>query len=142
MRTFKVTITEFLKKTVVVEAETREDAIQKVADEHYAGMHVLEADDYADVEFDSTEEIGATYEVWKHFRDGMDPVFSTTDLLEALSYCLEDETLCSECGHAVSVHNSEGSIFEINYYGSKEIDVDGVATKEELKTIKAFVAKL
>lgn len=83
------------------------------------------------------------YEVYKHYRDGMELEKEFTDLKMALAYCLEDDTLCREDGHALSVRkNYADSIFEINYYGNKEINVDGVATEEELNIINDFVRNI
>ena len=45
-----VKITEFLTRTVVVEADSAEDAIKKVQDAHYYGEFSLDYDDYDDVD--------------------------------------------------------------------------------------------
>ena len=140
MAKFKVTIKETLSLTVEMEAETFDEALNNVIDEYHAGKHVLTADNYVDTDFSATEVNGA-YAVYKHYREGMDLVLETSDLDFALASCTEDDSLCSENGHALSIHNREGSIFEINYYGSKEINVGGCATEEELKKIKAFIEK-
>ena len=80
------------------------------------------------------------YEVFKHYRECMEKEKEFTDLRETLTYCFEDDTLCREDGHALSVRkNYADSIFEINYYGNKEINVDGVATEEELEIINDFI---
>lgn len=80
------------------------------------------------------------YEVFKHYRDDMEFEKEFTDLKEALTYCFEDDTLCREDGHALSIRkNYADSIFEINYYGNAEVNVDGVATKEELNIINDFI---
>lgn len=136
MEKYKVTITEILKMAVEVEAETRQDALQKVVDEYHAGKHVLTADNCVDTEFDAV-----IYEVKKHFRDGMDLVYSTNNLVDALEYCFSDDTLCRGDGHALSIHNCEGSIFEINYFGSKGVDIDGVASEEEFAVIRDYIKK-
>lgn len=80
------------------------------------------------------------YEVCRHYRDDIvhEKVFS--DLNEALTCCIEDDTLCRDDGHALSIRkNYCDSIFEINYYGNLEIDVDKVATEDELKIIEKFI---
>lgn len=82
------------------------------------------------------------YEVFKHYRDDMEFEKEFTDLREALIYCFEDDTLCREDGHALSIRkNYADSIFEINYYGNMEINGDGVATREELKIINDFMGE-
>lgn len=55
MKEFDVTITETLKLTVTVEASSKEEAEQMVNDQWHAGDHVLDADNFADVEFESNE---------------------------------------------------------------------------------------
>lgn len=136
MAKFKVTIKETLKLSVEVEADSFDEALNKVIDEYHAGKHVLTADNYVDTEFEATE-IDGLYRVLKHYEDDMELVFETSDLLKALHTCIE-EPLCRESGHAISVHNTEGSIFEINYCGFKEINIDYCATDEELETIMTF----
>ena len=80
------------------------------------------------------------YKVFKHYRDDMELEKEFTDLREALIYCFEDDTLCKKDGHALSIRkNDTDSIFEINYYGNTEINVDGVAVEEELNIINDFI---
>ena len=80
------------------------------------------------------------YEVHKHYRDGIELEKKFDDLKTALEYCFADDTLNRENGHALSIRkNYADSIFEINYYGNKEINVDGVATEEELIIINDYV---
>ena len=55
MKKFEVTITETLKKTVEVEAETQEEAEQIVTDEWYKGDHILDADNFTEVIFEAKE---------------------------------------------------------------------------------------
>lgn len=55
MKKFEVTITETLKKTVEVEAETQEEAEQIVTDDWYKGEHILDADNFTEVVFDAKE---------------------------------------------------------------------------------------
>lgn len=64
MKEFDVTITETLKLTVSVEASSKEEAEQMVNDQWCAGDHVLDADNFVDVEFESNDgkEISAERE--------------------------------------------------------------------------------
>ena len=64
MKEFDVTITETLKLTVSVEASSKEEAKQMVNDQWRAGDHVLDADNFVDVEFESNDgkEISAERE--------------------------------------------------------------------------------
>ena len=55
MKEFDVTITETLKLTVTVEASSPEEAEQMVNDQWRAGDHVLDADNFVDVEFESND---------------------------------------------------------------------------------------
>jgi len=50
---YRVTITETLKRTVDVTAESKEAAEQIVGDEWYSGKHILTADDSIGVEFEA-----------------------------------------------------------------------------------------
>lgn len=50
---YRVTITETLKRTVDVTAESKEAAEQIVNDEWYIGKHILIADDFTGVEFEA-----------------------------------------------------------------------------------------
>ena len=54
LRKFKVTITETLSMTVTVEAETSEEAEQMVSDEWRNGIHILDAQNFVGVEFETT----------------------------------------------------------------------------------------
>ena len=51
MKEFEVTITETLQKTVNIEAETKEEAAQLVKEMWNNGDIILDADDFADVEY-------------------------------------------------------------------------------------------
>ena len=51
MKEYDVTITATLEMTVTVEAESREEARQKVADNWKNGEYILDADSFKDVEF-------------------------------------------------------------------------------------------
>ena len=51
MKEYDVTITETLEMTVTVEAESREEARQKVADNWKNGEYILDAENFKDVEF-------------------------------------------------------------------------------------------
>ncbi len=55
MKKFEVTITETLKKKVEVEAETWEEAEQIVSDDWYKGEHILDADNFTEVNFNAKE---------------------------------------------------------------------------------------
>ena len=51
MKEYDVTITETLEMTVTVEAESREEARQIVADRWKNSEYILDADSFKDVEF-------------------------------------------------------------------------------------------
>lgn len=51
MKTYKVTITETLSRTIEVEAETSDDAIDMVEEGYRAQEHVLDWNDFVNVEF-------------------------------------------------------------------------------------------
>ena len=55
MKEFDVTITETLRLTVSVEASSKEEAEQMVNDQWRAGDHVLDADNFVDVKFESND---------------------------------------------------------------------------------------
>ena len=57
MKEFDVTITEKLQTVVTVEAETREEAEQMVSDQWRSGDHILDADNFVDVEFEGKESV-------------------------------------------------------------------------------------
>lgn len=50
---YRITITETLKRTVDVTAESKETAEQIVSDEWYSGKHILTADNFTGVEFEA-----------------------------------------------------------------------------------------
>lgn len=56
MKEFDVTITEKLQTVVSVEAETAEEAKQMVSDQWRSGDHVLDAENFVDVDFDISAE--------------------------------------------------------------------------------------
>ena len=57
MKEFDVTIPEKLQAVVTVEAETREEAEQMVSDQWRSGDHILDADNFVDVEFEGKESV-------------------------------------------------------------------------------------
>lgn len=64
LKTFYISVTETLKKTVEVRAEDKYEAIQKVSDAYHDGQVVLDSDDYVEVDFsDETEETINNYEL-------------------------------------------------------------------------------
>jgi len=56
MKEFDVTITEKLQAVVTVQSETAEEAEQMVNDQWRSGDHVLDADNFVDVEFEVSKE--------------------------------------------------------------------------------------
>ena len=57
MKEYDVTITEKLQTVVTVEANTKEEAEQMVSDQWRSGDHVLDADNFVDVEFEGQENV-------------------------------------------------------------------------------------
>lgn len=55
MKEFYAIVTEILSRPVVVKAETKEEAEQKVIDAYYHGEFVLDASDFVDVNFETRE---------------------------------------------------------------------------------------
>lgn len=55
MREYDVTITETLRKTVTVEAESMAEAEQMVNDAWHNSEYILDADDFQEVRFESSE---------------------------------------------------------------------------------------
>ncbi len=55
MREYDVTITEILRKTVTVEAESMAEAEQMVNDAWHNSEYILDADDFQEVQFESPE---------------------------------------------------------------------------------------
>lgn len=71
---FDVTIVETLRKKVIVEADSLEEAEQLVNDRWYAGDYILDADDFFGVKFESAEPvIDLSYremsDVFRHVND-------------------------------------------------------------------------
>ena len=62
MKEFDVTITEKLQTVVTVEAETAEEAKEMVNDQWRAGDHVLDAENFVDVDFEVSKERELTQE--------------------------------------------------------------------------------
>ena len=64
LKTFYISVTETLKKTVEVRAEDKYEAIQKVSDAYHDEQIVLDSDDYVDVDFDDvTDDTIYNYEL-------------------------------------------------------------------------------
>lgn len=64
MKTFYISVTETLKKTVEVHAEDKYEAIQKVSDAYHDEQIVLDSGDYVDVDFDDvTDDTIYNYEL-------------------------------------------------------------------------------
>lgn len=55
MKSYKVTITEFLRQTVEVEAENPADAEERVREEWLDSKYILGAEQFDHVEFDAVE---------------------------------------------------------------------------------------
>lgn len=55
MKKFEVTVTETLQRTVTVEADSKDDAIQMVEDMYQDSEIILDSEDYAGVEYRSNE---------------------------------------------------------------------------------------
>ena len=64
MKAFDVTITETLQAVVTVEAESAEEAMRMVNDQWRAGDHILDAENFVDVDFeaDAGRELEAAQE--------------------------------------------------------------------------------
>lgn len=56
MKEFDIEITETLKRTVTVQAENADEAMDLVHDQHSQGIHVLDAEDFADMTIETKEE--------------------------------------------------------------------------------------
>jgi hypothetical protein len=56
MKTFKVTITEILKREIYVEAKDYEEAEQIAEYQYYHGDHILDSDDYETTTFEAEED--------------------------------------------------------------------------------------
>lgn len=56
MKTFDVEITETLQRTVTVQAESSEEAMDLVHNQHSEGIHVLGAEDFVDMTIKTTDE--------------------------------------------------------------------------------------
>lgn len=56
MKEFDIEITEFLKRTVTVQAENADEAMDLVHDQHSQGIHVLDAGDFADMTIETKAE--------------------------------------------------------------------------------------
>jgi hypothetical protein len=56
MKTFKVTITETLKREIYVEAEDSEEAELLAQTQYYNGDHILDSEDYETTTFEAEEE--------------------------------------------------------------------------------------
>jgi hypothetical protein len=56
MKTFKVTITETLKREIYVEAKDYEEAERIAEYQYYHGDHVLDSEDYETTTFEAEED--------------------------------------------------------------------------------------
>ena len=56
MKEFDIEITETLKRTVTVQAENADEAMDLVHDQHSQGIHVLDAEDFADMTIETKAE--------------------------------------------------------------------------------------
>ena len=59
MKKYKVTITETLKKTVTVEANSSYEAQQKVSDSWHNSEYILDADNFVSVDFSAEDNAKA-----------------------------------------------------------------------------------
>lgn len=64
MKTYYISITETLNRTVEVHAEDSNEALQKATDAYYNGEVVLDSEDFVDTDFtDETERTLDNYEL-------------------------------------------------------------------------------
>lgn len=92
-----------------------------------------------------------TYLIKRHYENDMVGEYTTPSLVNAIDYLYSDDEMCRENGHALSIHKiidgeELGSVFELNYYGNCEVNIDKCATNIELKliydTVRAVTGKI
>lgn len=73
------------------------------------------------------------YRVFTHHEHEQTFTEEFNDLRKAIEYCYDTDLgpVGSSQGHAISIWNDKGSIFEINYAGSVEIDIDNCMSATE-----------
>lgn len=130
MKEFDVTITETLKLTVSVEASSKEEARQMVSDQWHAGDHILDADNFVEVEFESNDgkEISAeraqndTIEVLMMKPSGFLPSYGTLFLPGAKKKALRWPVPCSAGQRRALNHTAWGTIRNEPACGSHTIE--------------------
>lgn len=56
MKEYDVKITELLEKTVTVQAQSKEEAMEQVQKGYYNSEHILDAENFVEVKFDNADE--------------------------------------------------------------------------------------
>ncbi len=115
IKKFEVTITETLKKTVEVEAKTQEEAKQIVTDDWYRGEHILDADDFSEVNFDATEYVPEKIKVVLLEPGKMARVEEIESSLESMQNVVGGNIDVCSLPDALMIHNREGKLLNLPF---------------------------
>lgn len=108
MKKFNVTITETLKKTVEVEAESQDEAEQLVNDSWYRGEHILDADNFEGVVFDAIETQPEKIKVVILEPNKLARATEIDASLEGMQKIVGGNIDVRSLGNALLIHNREG----------------------------------
>lgn len=145
MNKYNVTITETLKKTVEVEAESLDKAKEKVSDEWKDGTFILDADDFKEVEFEAQEVSSPTilkiYQV-NTDRDKNRVVFQGLNSLAAIQGTKQiDKSIYDEVFNGtMNINNLEDLFYIFNQqhpegYTGRSLSVSDVVEIESSESV-------
>lgn len=140
MKKFEVTIAETLKKTVEVEAESLEEAEQKVNDEWRRGEHILDAETFTEVNFEAEEKQSEKLKVLILEPGKIAKEVEIDDTLEAMQQTVGGriEQLMPFEDEVAIVCNEEGKILGLPLnraiYAEQEVDMSYSELKDKFRT--------
>lgn len=140
MKKFDVTITEMLKKTVEVEAESLKEAGQKVNDEWRRGEHILYAENFTEVNFDAEEKQPEKLKVVILEPGKIAKEAEIDDTLEAMQLVVGGriEQLMPFEDEVAIVCNEEGKLIGLPLnraiYTEQEVDMSYSELKDKFRT--------
>lgn len=113
MKKFEVTITETLTKKVSVEAQSQEEAEQIVTDDWYRGEHILDADNFTEINFEAKECIPEKIKVVLVEPGKIAKVQEIDSSLESMQNIVGGNIDIRYLSDGLIIHNREGKLLSL-----------------------------
>ncbi len=110
-----MTITETLKMNVEVEAESPEEAEQSVSDQWYKGEHILDADNFVEVDFSAKEKVPEKIKVVLLEPGKLARATEIDATLEGMQSTVGGKIDVLSLHDALLIHNREGKQLDLPF---------------------------